>query len=73
MSGADCPYLRLEKTARRPQGLTLEPAAPVEVSEVWYCHHPFHGVAVPVSEGGPEARRVCAACTLPGRGGEDGR
>ncbi len=73
MTDGACPYLQMERTARRPHGLTLEPAGPVVVSEVWYCRHPFHGVAVPLSDGRREARHACAACTLPGGGPGDHR
>jgi len=66
MGDGDCPYLRLEKTARRLHGLTFEHPGPLEVSEVWYCRHPFHGVEVPLSGEWREAQRVCAACRLPG-------
>jgi hypothetical protein len=69
MRDGDCPYLRFEKTARRLHGLTFEHPGPLEVSEVWYCRHPFHGVEVPVGGEGREAQRVCAACTLPGGAG----
>jgi hypothetical protein len=69
MRDGDCPYLRLEKTARRLRGLTFERPGPLEVSEVWYCRHPFHGVEVPLSGERREAQRACAACRLPGGAG----
>ncbi len=69
MRDGDCPYLRCEKTARRLHGLTVDQTGPMEVSEVWYCRHPFHGVEVPVAGKRGEAQRVCALCTLPGRVG----
>ena len=69
MRDGDCPYLRFEKTARRLHGLTVDQTGPMEVSEAWYCRHPFHGVEVPVAGERGEAQRVCGACTLPGRAG----
>jgi hypothetical protein len=69
MRDGDCPYLRLEKTARRPRGLSFDHPGPLEVSEVWYCRHPFHGVEVPVSGDRHEVRRFCRACSLPGGAG----
>ena len=69
MRGGDCPYLRLEKTARRLHGLTFERPGPLEVSEAWYCRHPFHGVEVPMSGERREVQRTCAACRLPGGAG----
>ncbi|HJW75499.1 MAG TPA: hypothetical protein VJ787_07485 [Thermoleophilia bacterium] len=68
MRPRDCRYLRLEKSAACPQGLTFDRAAPVEVSETWYCRHPFHGVEVPVGNDRSEALSACAACSLPGGG-----
>lgn len=68
MRERDCRYLRLEKTAACPQGLTFDCTAPVEVSETWYCRHPFHGVEVPLGGDRAAAANACAACSLPGRG-----
>jgi hypothetical protein len=69
MRDGDCPYLRLERTARRLHGLSFEHAGPVEVSEVWYCRHPFHGIEVALGQDRREAQRACEACHL--RGDED--
>jgi hypothetical protein len=69
MRDGDCHYLRLEKTARRLHGLTFDHPGPPEVSEVWYCRHPFHGVEVPLSGDRREVLRLCAVCGLPGGAG----
>jgi hypothetical protein len=66
MGDGNCPYLRLERTARRLHGLTFEYAGPIEVSEVWYCRHPFHWVEVALGNDRGEAQRACAACALRG-------
>lgn len=37
----------------------------IEVREVWFCRHPFHGLPVPLGDVAAEAALRCGLCALP--------
>jgi hypothetical protein len=63
----DCPCL-LRETVSRRESLDLSKDAPMRVTEIWYCAHPFHGLRLSLGDDPAAVRRHCAACTLPRSG-----
>jgi hypothetical protein len=58
-----CPYIEVQRSAHRP--MTARGLGPIEVHEVWYCRHPFHGLPVPLGDVASAAARRCGLCPLP--------
>jgi hypothetical protein len=60
----DCPYL-LRETLTWRESLDLSKNAPMRVTVMWHCAHPFHGIRLDLGDDPSEVQLLCAACVLP--------